>query len=421
MAKIIERKQANLLITMCVLVYFFSYITRVNYAAIIVELVAKNIATKPQTALVTTVAFITYGIGQLISGYLGDRFSPRWLIFFGYLLTVTMNFLMPVFSFSFLAMSVLWGINGIAHAFMWPPLVKIMTSALSGEDYARAVPLIGMGSASATIVIYILSPIIIKFLSWEFVFYIFASATFIAAFLWILVTNRLLKNVDMNLTVKKRNIKPIVQENNKDLKIANILLSFLPIIIFSIALQGILRDGISTWLPTFMSETFNMASTVSIITAVGLPVFHLINNILTVKLLKKLKNDVFKTITIYFGVIGAFFVILYLFGINYMWMALLLISVANGMVYGINLLQTGYIPKFFIQKGSVSTISGIINFATYIGSAASTYLFAVISEKFGWNTTVLSWIIFALSGAMISGFICFVLKRKGGEDIDKQN
>ena len=57
--------------------------------------------------------------------------------------------------------------------------------------------------------------------------------------------------------------------------------------------------------------------------------------------------------------------------------------------------------------GKVSTISGILNSCTYVGSAASTYGIALISEKAGWNFTLLIWFIIALTGTVI----CFVAAR----------
>ena len=40
----------------------------------------------------------TYGVGQLVSGWLGDRVSPKWLLVFGLLLTSCMNLTMPAVS-----------------------------------------------------------------------------------------------------------------------------------------------------------------------------------------------------------------------------------------------------------------------------------------------------------------------------------
>ena len=43
----------------------------------------------------------------------------------------------------------------------------------------------------------------------------------------------------------------------------------LAIIMLAIMMQGILRDGITTWMPSYISETFHLASSVSILTGIA--------------------------------------------------------------------------------------------------------------------------------------------------------
>ena len=52
----------------------------------------------------------------------------------------------------------------------------------------------------------------------------------------------------------------------------------------------------------------------------------------------------------------------------------------------------------------MSTASGIINACTYVGSAISTYGIAVLSDKIGWNFTVLIWALIAMFGTLICVF-----------------
>ena len=43
-------------------------------------------------------------------------------------------------------------------------------------------------------------------------------------------------------------------------------------------------------------------------------------------------------------------------------------------------------------------MSGIINSLTYVGSAAATYGFGAVSDNFGWNTVLISWVAVAVIG-----------------------
>ncbi len=399
----LTRKQGSVLVFLCVITYFASYLTRTNYTAIIVELVSKGVATLSGAAVVTTVAFVTYGVGQIVSGFVGDRVSPRWLIFSGFLLTVSMNCLMPFLTPG--AMAVAWGVNGVAHAFMWPPMVKIMTAALSAEQYSRAVPLISMGSAAATIVVYLFAPVILSCLDWRYVFFVFAGITLLIAFLWIGGTGVLLRGVDMQLGGKKHPSLPRVSVTEKQQQAVRWLTRLLPVIMLSIAVQGVLRDGIATWMPSLMAESFRMEAKNSILTAVVLPIFQVLTNLAAYTVLKFFRQRVFVALTAYFALMTGLLAVLYFFAMDTLWLSLGLIALASGVAHSINLLQTAYIPKYFMAAGSVSTVSGMLNFSTYIGSAASTYGFALIAEHFGWNATVLSWVLFALLGTALCGLL----------------
>lgn len=50
----------------------------------------------------------------------------------------------------------------------------------------------------------------------------------------------------------------------------------LAIIMLAIMMQGILRDGITTWMPSYISETFHLASSISILTGIALPLFGIV-------------------------------------------------------------------------------------------------------------------------------------------------
>ena len=53
------------------------------------------------------------------------------------------------------------------------------------------------------------------------------------------------------------------------------------------------------------------------------------------------------------------------------------------------------------RHGNVSTVSGLLNSCTYIGSAISTYGIADVSERSGWSITLLIWLLIALLGALV--------------------
>ena len=70
-----RRAEARRLTLLCAAVYFCSYLTRLDYGAVMVEMVRAEGFSRVDASAALTGLFITYGFGQLISGYLGDRKS----------------------------------------------------------------------------------------------------------------------------------------------------------------------------------------------------------------------------------------------------------------------------------------------------------------------------------------------------------
>jgi OPA family glycerol-3-phosphate transporter-like MFS transporter len=69
------------------------------------------------------------------------------------------------------------------------------------------------------------------------------------------------------------------------------------------------------------------------------------------------------------------------------------------------------VPKRFVKYGRVSTVSGVLNACTYVGSSISTYGFAVLAENKGWGFTVGMWAVIAAVGMVICLVTSFLWKR----------
>ena len=83
-------------------------------------------------------------------------------------------------------------------------------------------------------------------------------------------------------------------------------------------------------------------------------------------------------------------------------------------MHGVNLMLVAMVPAFFKKHGNISTVSGIVNACTYVGSAVSTYGIALISESVGWNVTLAIWIGIAALGTII----CFAVVRPWKQEME---
>ena len=94
-----------------------------------------------------------------------------------------MNLLIPLCKNPYQMLGV-WCINGFAQSFMWPPLVRLMSTLLSDEDYKIATAKVTWGCNIGTIAVYLISPLLISLYGWKSVFIFSAICGAVMIFVW---------------------------------------------------------------------------------------------------------------------------------------------------------------------------------------------------------------------------------------------
>ena len=389
--KKLQGKQVSRLAMLFAMTYMVSYITRINYGAIIEELIETTGHSEALLSLAVTGSFITYGAGQIVSGIIGDRFQPKKLVALGLGVSVLMNLLIPICQNPY-QMAAVWCVNGFAQSFLWPPMVRILTVLLNSDDYKRSSAKISWGSSIGTIVVYLMAPLLITTLGWKSVFFVSAAFGVLMIFIW----NRFSYEIP-----RKQAVSPAVAKEKKGHHIAVLFAPLMLLVMLAIILQGMLRDGVTTWMPTFISDTYDLGSSISILTGVVLPLFGILCFQIGSRLYMKVFTNPMICAGVFFGAGALAAGGLYLFnGVNPI-LSVVLSAALTGCMHGVNLILICMIPPFFAKYGIISTASGVLNSCTYIGSALSTYGVAVLSNQLGWNFTLLIWLAIAAAGALI--------------------
>lgn len=406
MNKLSKRKDINFLVVLCSIVYFASYVSRINLGTVLVEIINSGYASEKIAALALSACSVTYGAGQLVSGYLGDKFKPQNIILIGFIITSLMNLCVGTVG-NESVLVVLWAINGFAQAFMWPPLVKILSNLLSDEDYKKACVRVSWGSSLGTVSMYLLSPLMIKIWSVKAVFVFSGVFAAVIAVIWKSVydKHKAFSKVEVNSAIPEVSCK--VKSEVKGISFDKASIFILVMVMLCILLQGSLRDGVTNWTPTYISDIFNMDSSISILSSVILPIFSLLSFTFVSFVNRKFIKNELVCAGVTFGV-GAVSAVLLMLVNGSMVISLLLLALLVGSMHGVNLILVCVIPAYFAKFGKVSFISGLINSCTYAGAAISTYGIAVFTESFGWNKTIVLWSAIAFLGA----FVCIMLSKK---------
>ena len=363
-----------------------------------VELTKDLNISKTSASLALTASAVSYGFGQIVSGYMGDKFKADKIIIFGLICTSVMNLLIPIAP-NPSYMTVIWFINGFAQAMMWPPIVKIMTTMLNGDEYKKGCIKVFWGSSFATIFIYIAAPFFIYISSWRAVFIFSAACAAVMCVLWIFGYKTVKSNLGENNEVKRDT------EASATKKFTPRVFLLLAVLLTAVAIQGSLRDGVTNWMPSYISETFNFGSEISILSNVVLPIMSLLMYSAALTINKRfVKNECLCMALIFaFGTICAF--AFAAFGNRNAALATFIAAVFAGAMHGVNYCQTCLSPVYFARYGKVSLISGVINSGTYIGSSVSTYGIAYLTKLLTWNQIAYIWCILAAAG----GCICLAM------------
>ncbi|MGI6168024.1 MAG: MFS transporter [Eubacteriales bacterium] len=402
---------ARSVMLLCSFAYFASYVTRINYKVIISAIESASGIDREGASLALTGLFITYGLGQLVCGWIGDRIKPRYMIFSGLLISVVMNLLLPLHT-NTVYMLVIWCINGFGQSMMWPPIVRVLSTHLKGSYYVKAIVRVSWASSLGTVVMYLVSPLIIEISRWQYVFVFSAIIGAVSAAAVLPGLAAAEKKFKSTAEPAAEDAAPMEDNTNK------VKDSLLPLfrdyaglfaaVICATTALGMLRDGVDTWMPSYISETFDFGRSASILTGVILPIFAILCHQAASMAYNKIQNISLSS-GLFFGVAAVASVILSIVSktAKFPVITVVCFAIIAGCMHGINLILVCILPERFAKYGRISTISGFINFFTYVGSALSIYGFAALSRRIGWTGTVVTWILISLLGAAF----CFLMQK----------
>lgn len=177
-------QNSRILFLLCWISYFSTYIGRQNYSAVMADIIQSEGYLNRTCGLIGTGFFICYGAGQIISGFLGDRFSPKWLIFTGMSVSAAVNGVMSLLRFPE-AMVAAWCLNGAAQSMTWSPILRVFSEYLPEDQQKKACVNIATTYPAAVFLTYPMCSALVYGFGWRSVFVV--TSVFMAAvsLLWL--------------------------------------------------------------------------------------------------------------------------------------------------------------------------------------------------------------------------------------------
>ena len=396
--QVCSHNRARALTLLVVVAYACCYVGRLNYPAAMVDLLSLGLLTKGQGGIIATSFFACYGIGQLINGYVSDRTDAVRQVALGLFGSAVMNLLMSM-TRSFLSMFLIWSLNGYMQSLIWAPAFLVVSQSVPLKWRKHSLMYLNMAPPAGTVLSFLISGIILRQSNWKHTFTGGCIVLLITGVLWLVLTSVLYRGAtEFNPTEKQH------MEGGTKGRITipyALVISGAVFMIIPTILHGMLRDGITNWLPTYLSEVFSLRAETAVISSVAVPLINSMGTVGAYAIFKKMKNEFVTTSTL-FAISAGMLLILILVGDGSILITILSFALVTACMMGVNTMICSEIASRFAIYGRAGGVSGFFDASGYVGTAVSMYLIAFISDRYGWDTTQFIW----LGASLIAMTLC---------------
>lgn len=380
-----KKSGAAFLIFLGWLVYATSYLGKVNYSANITQIIDFYGVNKAQAGIVPTFFFFAYGIGQVVNGLFCKKYNIKWVIFGSLFISASINLTIALTA-NFAIIKWLWMINGFVLSILWPTLVRMFAEALPQSSLAAYSVVMGTTVASGTLVIYALSSVYAAFSQFKLSFYTAAIAVFVVAFIWLVSYQKAVGSSTAEKSSEEtRETSEIPQAKAQTSHEKKLFYTTICVLCFCAVGINLIKDGLTTWVPSILKEEFKMSDSLSILLTLFLPILAIFANPYALYTHKKIPDYVNHCVVIFGGM--AILIGMIIGSISLKWAIPLLVGLVavNFFASSLNSLVTGIFPVFMRSKVNSGLCAGIINGFCYLGSTISSYGLGVIADCFGWT------------------------------------
>ena len=389
--KLTSPRQQSHFFALCWTAYCSTYIGRLNFTAGLAQIARSTGFSQTELGMVSSAFFMSYGIFQLVWGVLGDRLNPVRIVFLGVFGSGLCNLAIALCP-SPGWMALFWAANGILQSAVWSPLLGLTVSRLPSHEamtfsvrYSTTVP-------AGTFAAYALTALCAALGHWQLAFFLAGAILMAIGLIWLRGMGILAPT-----PVSRAPKAPSANGQRADFRLVLLLFP----IVLSAAANGLIRDGLQTWTPSYLLQVHHMDGVSSIMMTLTLPLVNLGG----VYLGKRLNDRVFhsepRTACMCLACAGAALT-LPAMGLGLpVWADLGIFALCAALMLAVNTMLVTLIPMGLRRTGMVSALSGLLNSATYVGSTLSGYGVGSLLERRGWTGVIRGGSIAAACAALV--------------------
>ncbi len=390
-----------LLFAVAYIAYSAVYVSRVNLSIATPVMESLSLITKSQTGLIGSVFFVTYSLGQLLNGPLGDKLRPKLMIVCGLALIGVSNALIglvpPVW-----CIALLWGLNGYAQSMIWGPMLRTVSRACGDGRARKLVPFLGSSVAVGSVVGILLAQKAVTAFGVCAAFLIPSSVTLAAAVVVLLFFRD-------TAVVERRNRISFFKLIGRP-RIYGMLLPTIA--------QGVIKDNIVFWAPFYFVDRFGVDIKSMSFYVFAIPLTSIIGRFTYPLLYKAFKGREHIVSIACFGLCIVLIAPL-AFGIGSAVVAMVALALCAAAIAAIDTSMLSIFPLSFGDEGNVSSVVGLLDFATYMGAGISTAIYGAVLDKGSYRGMFASWMIICAAAIIVLIiYICCIERQKDTQEAE---
>ena len=378
------------------LAYTSIYIARVNLSMAGPDLNELSVLNTVQLGLLGSVFSCVFGSGRLVNGALGDKTPPWIMLTVGLGVAGISNLLIGTLP-PFIAIFMLWASNAYAQSMLWSSVLCVVSSMYSEADAKRKTSLMVTSVAMGNIVGIIINTVLITSLGVRFAFVIPGALTLILA---------------GAVAIFTRGIKSEPSEKSKHVSIFNLVRNK-EILEMSVPamMHGVMKENVSLWMTVYVVDKFGADLSTSSYYILLIPVIGFIGRIIYPTVFKLCGENENKVSLIGF-IVSIFCAVLICFSGIGMVASVLCLSLIYTAASMINTSILSIYPLRSAKTGNVSSVSGLMDFATYFGAGIASMIYGVVINAFGYTPMFVSFAVISLVSILFVLKIDFDIKRR---------
>lgn len=165
-------------------------------------------------------------------------------------------------------------------------------------------------------------------------------------------------------------------------------------------MHGVMKENISLWMTAFVVSRYLVDLSTSSYYILLIPVIGFVGRILYPMAFKLCHNKENTVSMIGFAICIISAVLLCFEGLGVL-TAVILLSLIYTAVSMINTSILSIYPMEYLKTGNVASVSGVMDFATYLGGGISGVIYGVVIANFGYTPMFVSWAVISVISVLM--------------------